>query len=340
MAIPLLLLVLSLNALDETDYANKDIIELQDGSTLVGSIIQYEEGQYRMEIAGIGEVSIPKEKIRGLSLGEKATIVTNTGMIIEGILTGTAKGGWLIKTDLVETNLPENSLVAINPTPASPPTSTQKATITLNGSKTSGNTETTSAVMNLDYKFRYLTHRFVSKFDWTYAEDNLVVSKRSTGAELKYDFFPEEDWFLYTSFGARNDGFADLSLRTTAGIGAGIQVVDSKEMSWSEEAGISALNEDFKVAEDESASTLRVAGNAEWIVGDGQLTLFHDHTIFVSMDDPDDLLAQSRLGLRTRVIGGFSLNAQINARHDSSPPAGVRENDLEFLLGVGYSKSF
>ena len=91
---------------------------------------------------------------------------------------------------------------------------------------------------------------------------------------------------------------------------------------------------------DDSASTLRVAGNAEWSLREGDMTVFHDHTLFVSLDDPDDILAQSRLGLRTRVVGGFSLNAQINARHDSSPPAGIRENDLEFLLGVGYSKSF
>lgn len=335
-----MILLLTLQAGANSVMTEDDTLELVDGSSLVGSILQFEEGEYRMTIEGVGEITIPAEKVKGLRFGKKATLVTDNGMSIEGLLSMDETGEWRVTNDLLETRVPGQNLVAINPTPEAPPTSTQKATITLNGSRTSGNTETTSAVMNLDYKFRYLTHRFVSKIDWTYAEDNLVVSKRSTGAELKYDFFPEEEWFLYTSFGARNDGFADLSLRTTAGIGAGIQVIDRDDLTWSEEAGISALNEDFKVAEDDSASTLRVAGNAEWILRNGDLTVFHDHTLFVSLDEPDDILAQSRLGMRTKVIGGFSLNAQINARHDSSPPAGIRENDLEFLLGVGYSKSF
>ena len=335
-----LILVLTLQVAANPTTSDADILELVDGSSLVGSILQFEDGVYRMNIDGVGEIEIAAEKVKGLRFGKTATLVTDNGMSIEGLLSMDENGEWLIANDLLETRVPGQNLVAINPTPETPPTSTQKATITLNGSRTSGNTETTSAVMNLDYKFRYLTHRFVSKIDWTYAEDNQVVSKRSTGAEVKYDFFPEDEWFLYTSFGARNDGFADLSLRTTAGIGAGIQVIDREDLTWSEEAGISALNEDFKVAEDDSASTLRVAGNAEWTLREGDLTVFHDHTLFVSLDDPDDILAQSRLGLRTRVVGGFSLNAQINARHDSSPPAGIRENDLEFLLGVGYSKSF
>ncbi|MAJ28177.1 hypothetical protein CBD41_01995 [bacterium TMED181] len=339
MPITALFLILILQAADEPASV-QDQLQLTDGSTLIGSILQLEEGVYRMEIDGIGEVSIPAAKVTEINFGNKATLVTDSGMSIEGLLKLEETGEWQVTNDLLQTRIPGQNLIAINPTPESPPTSSQKATITLNGSRTSGNTETTSAVLNMDYKFRYLTHRFVSKIDWTYAEDNLVVSKRTTGAEVKYDFFPEDDWFLYTSFGARNDGFADLALRTTAGIGAGIQVFDREDLTWSEEAGISALNEDFKVAEDDSASTLRVAGNAEWILRDGDLTIFHDHTLFVSLDEPDDLLAQSRLGLRTRVIGGFSLNAQINARHDSSPPAGIRENDLEFLLGVGYSKSF
>ncbi|MGE4618276.1 MAG: DUF481 domain-containing protein, partial [Planctomycetota bacterium] len=199
---------------------------------------------------------------------------------------------------------------------------------------------TASAVMNLDYTFRYLTHRFVSKVDWTYGEDDAVVSKRTTGAEIKYDFFPEDSWYLYTSFSARNDAFADLSLRTTAGIGAGIQILDSDNIEWSEETGISALNEDFELGEDSTISTMRIAGNAQWTLKEEIFEAFHDHTLYLSLDDPQKILAQGRLGIRTRLVGGLSLNAQINIRHDSQPPPDVEEDDLEFLLGLGYSTNF
>jgi putative salt-induced outer membrane protein YdiY len=231
-------------------------------------------------------------------------------------------------------------VVAINPTPVAPPTATQKATITLNGTRTSGNTSTTSASMNMDYTFRYLTHRFNSKLHWAYGEDEEVISKRTTGAELKYDFFPREGWYLYTNFSARNDRFADLSLRTTAGIGAGIQLLDSAEITWSQESGISALNEDFISALDEATNTLRVAGDIQWSIGKQWIEVFHDHTLFISLDDPSNILAEGRLGLRTRIIGGLSLNSQINIRHDSEPPPGIEQDDIEILLGLGYSTSF
>ena len=100
------------------------------------------------------------------------------------------------------------------------------------------------------------------------------------------------------------------------------------------------MNEDFKTAADESTSTLRIAGNAEWVLGKDRLTLFHDHTIYLSIEDTDDVIAESRLGLRTKIVGGLNMNTQINFRYDSQPPAGFQEDDVEFLVGLGYSKSF
>lgn len=340
MNVTVLILALLVTPAQNLDSDKQDQLFTKDGSILTGTIIQLEKDTYRMTIEGIGEISIPADRVSKIQFKNLATLITDAGVSIEGTWNLSEDGSWSVDNEIIEATLPGNRVTAINPTPLKPPTSSQKATFSLNGSKTSGNTNTTSAVMNVDYKFRYLTHRFVSKIDWAYAEDNDVVSKRSTGADMKYDFFPEEDWFLYTNFAARNDGFAGLSLRTTAGVGAGLQVLDREDLTWSEEAGISALNEDFKTAADESTSTLRIAGNAEWVLGEDRLTLFHDHTIYLSIEDTDDVIAESRLGLRTKIVGGLNMNTQINFRYDSQPPAGFQEDDFEFLVGLGNSKSF
>jgi putative salt-induced outer membrane protein YdiY len=332
------LLLLMLLVGDGTDPAasSEDRLLLGDGSILVGTIVQLEEGQYTVEVAGIGKVKVPADRVIGAFFTSGGNLVTDADEVLSGPLQ-LVDGNWLIVNSLGQRSVPNSRVISINPTPTE---SYQKATITLNGIKTSGNTRTISASMNLDYTFRYKTHRFVSKVNWAYGEDETVLSKRTTGAEIKYDFFPHDEWYLYTSFSARNDQFADLSLRTTAGIGAGIQILDSDSISWSQEAGISALNEDFISAEDETASTLRVAGNLSWSIDDGLLEAFHDHTIFVSLVNPDDLLAESRLGIRTRIIGGLSLNAQMNVRHDSQPPIAIQGEDIELLLGLGYSTTF
>lgn len=322
-----------------TDPANLDRLQMNDGTILIGQLLQFENGRYVIEVEGIGRIEVAGDLVNTIDISSTETLVTDAGEKLSGPLQLT-DGLWTIKNTLGERSVPLARVLSINPTPTAPPTSTQKATITLNGSQTTGNTKTASAVMNLDYTFRYLTHRFVSKVDWTYGEDDAVVSKRSTGAEVKYDFFPADTWYLYTSFSARNDAFADLSLRTTAGIGAGIQILDSDNIEWSEETGISALNEDFELGEDSTISTVRIAGNAQWTLKEEIFEAFHDHTLYLSLDDPEKVLAQGRLGIRTRLIGGLSLNAQINIRHDSQPPPDVEEDDLEFLLGLGYTTNF
>ena len=316
-----------------------DRLQLEDGSLLVGTILQLEDGNYTIEVAGLGKIKVPAAQVTSATIEKPSDLITDADEKLNGPLQLT-DDTWTIINPLGERTVPGIRVVAINPTPVLPPTSTQKATITLNGSKTTGNTRTTSAAMNLDYTFRYLTHRFVSKVNWAYGEDDAIISKRTTGAEVKYDFFPRDTWFLYTSFSARNDDFADLALRTTAGIGAGVQIFDTESLNWSEETGISALNEDFSAAEDESTNTMRVAGNLEWAIEDGLLEVFHNHTLFISLDSSDKMLAEARLGMRTRIVGGLSLNAQVNLRHDSQPPASIEKNDVELLLGLGFSTDF
>ncbi|MDE0959760.1 MAG: DUF481 domain-containing protein [Planctomycetota bacterium] len=316
-----------------------DRLELADGTVIIGTLTQLENGIYTIEVEAVGSIHIPLARVSGALVANNASLVTDAGETLTGPLQF-IDGSWLVRNALGERNIADAHVVAINPTPVAPPASTQKATITLNGTRTTGNTSTTSASLNMDYTFRYLTHRFNSKLHWAYGEDEEVISKRTTGAEIKYDFFPRDSWYFYTNFSARNDRFADLSLRTTAGIGAGIQILDTDAITWSQESGISALNEDFITAIDESTNTLRVAGDVQWSFGDGRMEAFHDHTLFISLEDPSNLLAEGRLGLRTRIIGGLSLNSQINIRHDSSPPIGVEQDDLEFLLGMGYSTSF
>ena len=321
------------------DPAMLDRLEMNDGTVLIGQILQFEDDRYIIEVDGIGKVEVAGGNVISVTISSTETLVTDAGENLSGSMQ-LSEETWVVKNPLGERSIPRDRVLSINPTPVLPPTSTQKATITLNAAQTTGNTRTASAVMNLDYTFRYLTHRFVSKLDWTYGEDDDEITKRSTGAEVKYDFFPQDDWYLYTSFSARNDAFADLALRTTAGIGAGIQILDTDNIEWSEESGISALNEDFEVAEDATTSTLRIAGRAEWTLKKEIFEAYHDHTLYMSLDDPDKILFQGRLGVRTRIIGGLSLNAQMNLRHNSQPPADVEENDLELLLGLAYTTIF
>lgn len=335
-----LLLLLCLGSDDTLDKPGpQDRVELHDGTVLVGQVLQLEDDLYHVEVTGIGKIEVKASNVISVTITSTETLVTDAGENLSGPLQLTA-GTWTVNNPLGDRTIPGERVMSINPTPVPAPTSSQKATITLNGSQTTGNTRTASAVMNLDYTFRYLTHRFVSKVDWTYGEDDAIISKRSTGAEIKYDFFPDDHWYLYTNFSARNDAFADLALRTTAGIGAGIQILDTDHIDWSQESGISALNEDFEIAEDATTSTLRIAGRAEWTLKEEHLEAFHDHTLYVALDNPDKILLQGRLGVRTRIVGGLSLNAQMNLRHDSQPPEGIESDDVEVLLGLGYTTTF
>jgi hypothetical protein len=78
---------------------------------------------------------------------------------------------------------------------------------------------------------------------------------------LKYDHFFTKKWYGYSNATAEQDEFKDLDLRATLGVGAGYQFIESDPTNLSLEGGLSYVNENYIIAEDNSFAAGRWALN-------------------------------------------------------------------------------
>gem|GEM_PF-724859 len=313
-------------------------VELIDGTVLQGTSVTLIDGKLEMKTPILEKISIDLEKVHRLTARNDQILDTTGGQRFVGRL-HTEPGNiiWVIETERGEEIIEKILVKSLN---APDPRPEQQANIALAGANTSGNSNTTSITFNLDYRYRFEEHRVTASGDWIYGEEEMALSKRNTGGSLKYDWFTAKDVYLYSGITLRGDSFADLRLRTTVGSGGGIQIIEEKDLSWSQEAGVSYLSEDFILAVDQSTATLRIAGSVDWQLFDGNLDIHHEHTAFLGFDNPDDVLLETRNGIRYHLLGNVSATLQLNYRYDTEPPPDIEKGDLELSVGLGYSMKF
>lgn len=313
-------------------------VQLIDGTVLQGNALTLIDGKLELTTTLLKKISIGFEKVHQLSTRSDQILDTTGGQRFVGPLrTDPGNTIWTIETERGEEQIARDLVKSLN---APDPSPQQQANIALAGTSTTGNTDTASITFNLDYRYRFEEHRVTASGDWVYGEEEMVLSKRNTGGSLKYDWFAGKNSYLYSGITLRGDTFADLRLRTTVGSGGGIQIIEKKGLSWSQEAGVSYMSEDFNLAADQATATLRVAGNLDMQFFEGDLDLHHEHTAFLAFDNPDDILLEIRNGLRYRLLGNVSATLQVNYRYDTEPPTGIENGDLELSLGLGYSMKF
>ena len=161
MNVTVLILALLVTPAQNLDSDKQDQLFTKDGSILTGTIIQLEKDTYRMTIEGIGEISIPADRVSKIQFKNLATLITDAGVSIEGTWNLSEDGSWSVDNEIIEATLPGNRVTAINPTPLKPPTSSQKATFSLNGSKTH-----TRKNRQLLLRIMVLFTQFLDHFEW------------------------------------------------------------------------------------------------------------------------------------------------------------------------------
>lgn len=80
---------------------------------------------------------------------------------------------------------------------------------------------------------------------------NVKTENKAPGYK-KYDHFFTKKWYGYAEAAAEQDEVKDLDLRYTLGVGAGYQFVESERTNFSLEGGVSYVDGNYIVAEDNS----------------------------------------------------------------------------------------
>jgi len=312
-----------------------DEVHLSNGDRLSGTVRRMTAGRLVIETSYAGEISIAWQAVARLVTDEPATVVLADGSTLRGALSSPEDGLLSVETDqLARPPIFDLARVeAVNP-PEEPPVRLSGG-LQLSLVSARGNTENDNLVLQGDLVARTESSRFTLGALLNEAqEDGRDTASKST-AYLAYDHFLTERWYFNSNARFNEDEFRDLNLRTSVGLAVGRQFRERERSSLSLELGLSAVNEDFLVAEDESFT----AGH--WVLEARQplaaaVSFFHRQDGLVSLEESEDVVVQTQTGFRFSLLRSFVAAAQMTLDWDNSPSPGREKRDTTYLLTLGY----
>ena len=326
------LLILCTGALaDEVTMANGDVI--------TGEILTLKEGKLTIKTPYNEALEIVWGSIAKILSDAPMEVVLSDGSRLKGTLQASEDGVLQVATGSAgAVAIGEMALITdINPPVV--PAVTYTGNLQAGVSYLTGNTETTSGNLSGLFVARSERQRFTLRGRWNYAENDDEVSAREAGGSLKYDFFTTKKLYLYANTSLDYNPFQDLDLRSTVGGGLGYQFFEDLRKSLAAELGVSYVDENFRIAPDNSYAAGRWSINFDYMIIPDKIALFHYQEGYFSLEDFADMNLRTEQGLRFNVLKDFYTTLQVNVTYDNLPSPGFKKTDTAILFGLGYDFS-
>jgi putative salt-induced outer membrane protein YdiY len=318
-----------------------DEVILNNGDRLSGTVKSSKDGKLILETGYAGEIAIGLGEISRIRTDGPVTLKLDDDTLVEGVLTTAPDTGLVRIAD--ELTLPLARIAAVNP----PQPPRLKVTGQLNGgfSRDRGNTDEDSYHIDFENIMRWVDSRFTLNGDGDLEKTNNDKTKQQGNLGLKYDYFFGDDdfifdkrWYLWSGADLEHDKFADLTLRTTVGLGPGYQVIETDRTSLSVEGGPAYVWENFNGSENQQYAAGRWHLDfRHQLFADWKLIAFHNHELRWSVEDSDDYIFNSATGLRVPIFENVQASLQFNFDRDNAPAAGAKKNDFETVITGGYT---
>lgn len=225
-------------------------------------------------------------------------------------------------------------------TPIPDPTSWQdgwefSAVVGLNGA--TGNNENFSARAEISGE------RFTSKYETTaglsyvYGNSAGTVNTSHGEAHIRNDWLTDSKWRYFAQGKYEYDEFQAWNHRLSVAGGVGYEIIKDDKQTLIGRAGLGASYE-FGGNGDEEIVPEGLLG-LDWDYKFSENTTFKaSTTIFPSFDDAGEFRMVNSAGVEVVMDKerGMTLNTGFEHRHDSMPGAGIKKNDLDYYMGLGW----
>lgn len=322
-------------------------ITLKDGSQVYGEIVEMTEGKIQVKTLfheGKDPITIKWSEVAGIDTEDPMSFVLGNGTILVGKPTMTQPGRLDVKTELLPDSIPVqlDSIVAVNPPVKKAVAFT--GNFNFGGSVTSGNTDVKNFSFVGELVARSERLRLSMLGRYLYGENDGELNVRNAYGTVKMDFFLTKRFYIFTGVLFEQDTFQDLNLRSSFFAGPGYQFIEvgdytnpyMSKLELHGEVGLGYFDENFKRAEDINYFTGRWAVNFHWPILPN-LTLFHQHQGFPSLEKTSDWYVTSQQGIRMNIWEALISTFQINWRYDNSPAPGTKKADTQYILSLGYA---
>ena len=328
-----------------------DVVTFKNGDRLTGKIKQLVDGNMVFASEQLGDVNIDISKIETFTTDEPIEIHLADGTVIKSKTDGTAPGRLTIEktATITQQNIAIEKIAAINPPPE--PLPKWNGDITAGFSSSHGNTSTQNGTLSGTLKRRSEKDRIKLHTLYTLGRTRSPnESKRTTIEESltlggKYDYFFTEKFYGYTSGSFKKDHIADLDYRLIGGAGVGYQWVESEKISFSTDAGMAELCEQYttknestgqKETEKTDQLSMQFGYNLDWIINN-KLTFSHNVNYYPSTKGPSSYFLNAEAEMRAAFTEKMFGSLKVVMDYDSTTADDVKTTDMKYIAGVGWT---
>ena len=314
-----------------------DEVYLVNGDRVSGTLITKAGDTLTLKTDFAGEIGIAWDKVVSISTEAPVVVQLDDATLLKGTLARSGDGTVSIAgSGLVQAGqVPVARVALINPpAPQNGVKLSGRANAGVYAAK--GNTDKEAYHGDIEAVARTKQNRFTAGAIYNQAVNDGVESENNATAYLKYDHFLTEKWYSYANAVLFKDDFADLNLRSSLGVGAGYQFMESELTNLSLEGGLSYVNEDFDLAPDDSYPAARWSLNYDHFLYPNRLQFFHFHEGLLGLQDTKDIIIITRTGLRAMLTDNFTATAEVDVDWDNTPSPGNDRVDTRYLFNLGY----
>jgi putative salt-induced outer membrane protein YdiY len=344
--------------------ARADTVTLHNGDRLTGRILHVSASTLTIETAWAGELRIPRYEVSAIETDKPVSVLREGADRTESMTMGAGAPGTVTLTPEPEdrasapafpegspsgavvpraasaaaTSVPLARLRYVNPTPEeSGEGVSYEGRVTLSGAMVRGNSTGERVYAESDLAARALDWRYAlnAKLRRERASDSTTVSNWLVGGN--FDRFVGDRRFVYLRGSLERDRFRDVASRVAAGVGYGLQLVQTERARLSLRAGFDAIDVRRIAGADETWPALGWGANLAYRLDALSAELFHDQQGFLNLRDASQMNVRSRSGLRVPFVSGLVASLQLNLDWDSEPASGRRSTDATWLIGLGYA---
>ncbi len=351
--------------------AGADRMVLDNNDVLHGTLVDVEDGQVTFTSEYLGTLSVPYERLVGLTTDRKVLLHLEDGKTLEQVLIENNPGpGLCVRRDNQIQSVPLEKVRAIHPIPpqeakdksTSGETETataaqapndpadpekQKAspwTGSLNSGLTSVHGNSRTSRYNVSLNLNRRVEKTKAALDSEYAralQRDAQTNERTVNedwwkihSKLSYYFTPKN--YSYIDGRYETDRVAHLKRRVALGAGAGYQVLESDQVALSVDVGGASLREDHGPDTEGNSSELSLQ-----IGYDFDLTIENDwrvchHLIcYPNGRQWSDYYLTGAAEIRKQLTDRMFANMKGIINYDAIPASNALSTDIKYIFGVG-----
>ena len=315
-----------------------DEVVFNNGDRLSGKIVSADGGKLVIETTVAGKVTVDLSNVKTFSTDGPVELRLKDGSTIkDSIAAGEADGQVATKGsgDVAAQPLPIANIAKINPQEK------WTGSIVAGALITRGNSDTDNVNISIDAVRRREGDRMTASAGYLYGrQEDPGTGDDSTTVDNwfllgKYDYFLNEKLYLYGLGRIERDRIADLDLRVSPSVGVGYQWIERPDFNFSTEAGLGWVYEDFETGDSEDHFAARFAYHVDKQLND-KVSVFHNFEYLPSLEDISDFNLNTDAGIKASMTDRMFTQFKIEWKYDSEPAPGAEENDLRYILGVGW----